>query len=100
MLPSAAGPFTSAFFNPALAASVTFHCSGHTLLEYAQVYWLGPLTGKGEGSLGPTEELLCWLWESLRAGGKASPRQWLRAWGQGQSHKVFLEGMSMGPACR
>lgn len=43
---SAAGPLTSAFFNPALAASVTFHCSGHTLLEYAQVYWLGPLTGK------------------------------------------------------
>ncbi|XP_001497540.2 putative aquaporin-12B isoform X2 [Equus przewalskii] len=40
-----AGPFTSAFFNPTLAASVTFHCSGHTLLEYAQVYWLGPLTG-------------------------------------------------------
>ncbi|KAM5327367.1 aquaporin-12-like [Glossophaga mutica] len=41
----AAGPLTSAFFNPALAASVTFHCEGHTLLEYAQVYWLGPLTG-------------------------------------------------------
>ncbi|XP_004033505.4 aquaporin-12B isoform X1 [Gorilla gorilla gorilla] len=40
-----AGPFTSAFFNPALAASVTFACSGHTLLEYVQVYWLGPLTG-------------------------------------------------------
>ncbi|XP_045701552.1 aquaporin-12-like isoform X1 [Phyllostomus hastatus] len=40
-----AGPLTSAFFNPALAASVTFHCEGHTLLEYAQVYWLGPLTG-------------------------------------------------------
>ncbi|XP_004743813.2 aquaporin-12-like isoform X1 [Mustela putorius furo] len=40
-----AGPFTSAFFNPALAASVTFQCSGSTLLEYAQVYWLGPLTG-------------------------------------------------------
>ena len=44
---STAGPLTSAFFNPALAASVTFHCEGHTLLEYAQVYWLGPLTGKG-----------------------------------------------------
>ncbi|XP_054426402.1 aquaporin-12-like [Pteronotus mesoamericanus] len=40
-----AGPLTSAFFNPALAASVTFPCEGHTLLEYAQVYWLGPLTG-------------------------------------------------------
>lgn len=47
MFPSTAGPFTSAFFNPALAASVTFQCSGSTLLEYAQVYWLGPLTGKG-----------------------------------------------------
>ncbi|KAM7104203.1 aquaporin-12-like [Molossus nigricans] len=41
----AAGPFTSAFFNPALAASVTFHCPGNTFLEYAQVYWLGPLAG-------------------------------------------------------
>nr|XP_013012806.1 aquaporin-12-like [Cavia porcellus] len=40
-----AGPYTSAFFNPALAASVTFHCSGHSFLEYAQVYWLGPLAG-------------------------------------------------------
>ncbi|XP_037017176.2 aquaporin-12-like [Artibeus jamaicensis] len=40
-----AGPLTSAFCNPTLAASVTFHCEGHTLLEYAQVYWLGPLTG-------------------------------------------------------
>lgn len=45
----AAGPLTAAFFNPALAASITFHCSGHTLLQYAQVYWLGPLTGKGRG---------------------------------------------------
>nr|XP_003421232.1 aquaporin-12A isoform X1 [Loxodonta africana] len=40
-----AGPLSCAFFNPALASAVTFHCSGHTLLEYAQVYWLGPLTG-------------------------------------------------------
>ncbi|XP_006875289.1 PREDICTED: aquaporin-12A [Chrysochloris asiatica] len=40
-----AGPFTSAFFNPTLASAVTFSCSGHTLLEYTQVYWLGPLTG-------------------------------------------------------
>ncbi|EHB16168.1 Aquaporin-12 [Heterocephalus glaber] len=42
---STAGPYTSAFFNPALATSVTFRCSGHSFLEYAQVYWLGPLTG-------------------------------------------------------
>ncbi|XP_069853879.1 aquaporin-12-like [Dipodomys merriami] len=45
LLAHTAGPLTSAFFNPALAASVTFRCSGHTLLEFAQVYWLGPLTG-------------------------------------------------------
>uniref|UniRef100_A0A8C6DER4 Aquaporin n=1 Tax=Moschus moschiferus TaxID=68415 RepID=A0A8C6DER4_MOSMO len=42
---STAGPLTSAFLNPALAALVTFHCSGHSLLEYVQVYWLGPVTG-------------------------------------------------------
>ncbi|XP_052494065.1 aquaporin-12-like [Budorcas taxicolor] len=40
-----AGPLTSAFLNPTLAASVTFRCSGHSLLEYIQVYWLGPVTG-------------------------------------------------------
>ncbi|EDL39974.1 aquaporin 12, isoform CRA_a [Mus musculus] len=39
------GPYTSAFFNPALAASVTFHCPGNTLLEYAHVYCLGPVAG-------------------------------------------------------
>lgn len=43
---STAGPYTSAFFNPALAASVTFHCTGNTLLEYAHVYCLGPVAGK------------------------------------------------------
>lgn len=46
MLLSTAGPYTSAFFNPALAASVTFHCAGNTLLEYAHVYCLGPVAGK------------------------------------------------------
>ncbi|XP_006893558.1 PREDICTED: aquaporin-12B [Elephantulus edwardii] len=40
-----AGPFTSAFFNPTLASVITFSCSGNTLLEYIQVYWLGPLAG-------------------------------------------------------
>ncbi|XP_029792016.1 aquaporin-12-like [Suricata suricatta] len=45
VLAHTAGPFTSAFCNPALATWVTFHCSGHTLLEYVQVYWLGPLAG-------------------------------------------------------
>ncbi|NXN78604.1 AQ12B protein, partial [Bombycilla garrulus] len=41
----AAGPFTGAFFNPALATATTFHCSGSSFWDYIQVYWLGPLTG-------------------------------------------------------
>ncbi|KFP26202.1 Aquaporin-12 [Colius striatus] len=41
----AAGPFTGAFFNPALATATTFHCSGSSLWDYIQVYWLGPLAG-------------------------------------------------------
>ncbi|KFQ09753.1 Aquaporin-12, partial [Leptosomus discolor] len=41
----AAGPFTGAFFNPALATAATFHCSGNSFWDYVQVYWLGPLTG-------------------------------------------------------
>ncbi|NXG14630.1 AQ12B protein, partial [Grallaria varia] len=41
----AAGPFTGAFFNPALATASTFHCSGNSSWDYVQVYWLGPLTG-------------------------------------------------------
>ncbi|NXK29351.1 AQP12 protein, partial [Arenaria interpres] len=40
-----AGPFTGAFFNPALATVATFHCSGNSFWDYAQVYWLGPLAG-------------------------------------------------------
>uniref|UniRef100_A0A8C0HXB7 Aquaporin n=1 Tax=Balaenoptera musculus TaxID=9771 RepID=A0A8C0HXB7_BALMU len=71
-----AGPLTSASFNPALAASVTFHCSGHTLLEYAQVYWLGPLTGKG-------------LRESLGAGGQGQPWAVALIWGTGMIRKAF-----------
>jgi hypothetical protein len=66
VLLSTAGPFTSAFFNPALAASITFRCSGHTLLEYAQVYWLGPLTGESIGGfpgpvLGPLGAVGSWV---------------------------------------
>uniref|UniRef100_A0A8B9M914 Aquaporin n=1 Tax=Accipiter nisus TaxID=211598 RepID=A0A8B9M914_9AVES len=38
-------PFTGAFFNPALAAATTFHCSGSSFWDYIQVYWLGPLAG-------------------------------------------------------
>ncbi|NWX45022.1 AQ12B protein, partial [Steatornis caripensis] len=41
----AAGPFTGAFFNPALATVATFRCSGNSLWDYIQVYWLGPLAG-------------------------------------------------------
>ncbi|NXN94965.1 AQ12B protein, partial [Rhinopomastus cyanomelas] len=41
----AAGPFTGAFFNPALATATTFQCSGSSFWDYVQVYWLGPLTG-------------------------------------------------------
>ncbi|NXQ78927.1 AQP12 protein, partial [Nyctibius grandis] len=40
-----AGPFTGAFFNPALATVATFHCSGNSFWDYVQVYWLGPLAG-------------------------------------------------------
>ncbi|XP_009079917.1 PREDICTED: aquaporin-12-like, partial [Acanthisitta chloris] len=41
----AAGPFTGAFFNAALATATTFHCSGNSFWDYVQVYWLGPLAG-------------------------------------------------------
>ncbi|XP_063196034.1 aquaporin-12-like [Chroicocephalus ridibundus] len=40
-----AGPFTGAFFNPALAAVATFPCSGNSFWDYVQVYWLGPFAG-------------------------------------------------------
>ncbi|NXJ70790.1 AQP12 protein, partial [Rostratula benghalensis] len=40
-----AGPFTGAFFNPALATVATFYCSGNSFWDYIQVYWLGPLAG-------------------------------------------------------
>ncbi|NWY58691.1 AQP12 protein, partial [Chionis minor] len=41
----AAGPYTGAFFNPALATVTTFRCSGNGFWDYVQVYWLGPLAG-------------------------------------------------------
>lgn len=37
--------YSSGFVNPALAYAVTFHCPGHTLLQYGLVYSLGPLAG-------------------------------------------------------
>ncbi|MEE6500807.1 hypothetical protein FKM82_003938 [Ascaphus truei] len=40
-----AGPYTDAFFNPTLASTLTFHCSGNTLEEYTLVYWGGALAG-------------------------------------------------------
>lgn len=57
----AGGPSTGAVFNPALAFSTQFRCSGPSLAEYCLVYWLGPLFGM----LGSV--LLCdWL-EGLKA---------------------------------
>ncbi|XP_072514961.1 aquaporin-11-like [Salminus brasiliensis] len=41
----AAGSTTGAVMNPALAFSIQFPCSGHSFLEYAFVYWLGPMLG-------------------------------------------------------
>ncbi|KAG9338697.1 hypothetical protein JZ751_025365 [Albula glossodonta] len=41
----AAGSITGAVFNPALAFSTQFSCSGHTFAEYSFVYWLGPVLG-------------------------------------------------------
>ncbi|KAG7470933.1 hypothetical protein MATL_G00119200 [Megalops atlanticus] len=41
----AGGSVTGAVFNPALAYSTQFPCSGHTFAEYSFVYWLGPVLG-------------------------------------------------------
>ncbi|KAG7479215.1 Aquaporin-11 [Solea senegalensis] len=41
----AGGSTTGAVFNPALAFSTQFPCSGHSFLDYCLVYWLGPLLG-------------------------------------------------------
>ncbi|XP_030602464.1 aquaporin-11-like [Archocentrus centrarchus] len=41
----AGGNISGAIFNPVLAFSVQFPCSGHTYLEYCFVYWLGPVLG-------------------------------------------------------
>ncbi|XP_026194775.1 aquaporin-11 [Anabas testudineus] len=41
----AGGHLTGAVFNPALAFSTHFPCSGNSFLEYCLVYWLGPLLG-------------------------------------------------------
>ncbi|XP_041913923.1 aquaporin 12 [Alosa sapidissima] len=41
----AASGSSSGFANPALAYAVTFNCPGFSLLQYALVYWLGPLVG-------------------------------------------------------
>ncbi|XP_071362506.1 aquaporin-11-like [Trachinotus anak] len=39
------GSISGAVFNPVLAFSTQFPCSGHTYLEYCFVYWLGPILG-------------------------------------------------------
>ncbi|XP_054650250.1 aquaporin-11 [Dunckerocampus dactyliophorus] len=41
----AGGSATGAVFNPALAFSTLFSCTGSSLLEYCVVYWMGPLLG-------------------------------------------------------
>ncbi|KAM3868597.1 aquaporin-11-like [Diretmus argenteus] len=41
----AGGSISGAVFNPVLAFSVQFPCSGHTYPEYCFVYWLGPGLG-------------------------------------------------------
>ncbi|XP_007244849.3 aquaporin-11 [Astyanax mexicanus] len=41
----AVGSITGAVMNPALAFSIQFPCSGHNFLEYAFVFWLGPMLG-------------------------------------------------------
>nr|XP_006009788.1 PREDICTED: aquaporin-12-like [Latimeria chalumnae] len=46
LLAYTAGSYTSAFFNPALAYSVTFQCSGNSLKEYMMVYWISPCIGE------------------------------------------------------
>ncbi|KAL7848358.1 hypothetical protein AOLI_G00230760 [Acnodon oligacanthus] len=44
-LAHAGGSITGAVMNPALAFSIQFPCSGHSFLEYAFVFWLGPILG-------------------------------------------------------
>ncbi|KAL6478575.1 hypothetical protein MHYP_G00120080 [Metynnis hypsauchen] len=41
----AGGSTTGAVFNPALAFSTQFPCTGGTFAEYSLVYWMGPLLG-------------------------------------------------------
>ncbi|KAJ8347799.1 hypothetical protein SKAU_G00263880 [Synaphobranchus kaupii] len=41
----AGGSVTGAVFNPALAFSIQFPCSGNTFLEYSLVYCVGPVLG-------------------------------------------------------
>uniref|UniRef100_A0A8C6TH89 Aquaporin n=1 Tax=Neogobius melanostomus TaxID=47308 RepID=A0A8C6TH89_9GOBI len=41
----AGGAVSGAVLNPVLAVSLQFPCSGHSLLDYLFVYWLGPILG-------------------------------------------------------
>lgn len=49
----AGGSISGAVFNPALAFSIQFPCSGHTYLEYCFIYWLSPALGKGRDLSSP-----------------------------------------------
>ncbi|XP_040285850.1 aquaporin-12-like [Bufo bufo] len=45
LLAYADGPYTTGYFNPVLAYSLTFSCPGKTLWEYSIVYFAGSLIG-------------------------------------------------------
>uniref|UniRef100_A0A3Q3JVZ9 Aquaporin n=1 Tax=Monopterus albus TaxID=43700 RepID=A0A3Q3JVZ9_MONAL len=57
----AGGHLTGAVFNPALAFSTQFPCSGNSFLEYCLVYWLGPLLGMASSVL-LFDKLIPFLW--------------------------------------
>lgn len=47
------GGVTGAVFNPALAFSIQFSCSGNTFVEYSLVYWISPVLGEQSVSRAP-----------------------------------------------
>ncbi|XP_029964225.1 aquaporin-11 [Salarias fasciatus] len=59
----AGGSVTGAVFNPALAFSTQFRCSGSSFLENCLVYWLGPLIGMS-GSVLLSDRLLPAAWRT------------------------------------
>lgn len=45
LLTVAGSEWTGAFFNPALAQSLTYGCRGLDKSDFFAVYWLGPIVG-------------------------------------------------------